>query len=182
MMNHCIIVFLDLIEAVTFSYQNEPLSCLLYMYPLPTGFRVINSFRVVFFTKIPLRSFLSFWVEHEKNYNLVMDAFQIASLFAPPPPPPPPHFLLRNIFMLFCCLMIFLKVKKNSFRNTIWVSKSLDPVQTQTRPAKLLGLVWVESVNVNLGYQQAILEDKELTHVRGLSQNVVDFLYNKKTI
>ena len=44
--------------------------------------------------------------------------------------------------MLFCRLLIFKKTLKETFRNTIRVTNSLDPGQAQN----LLGVIWVHSV------------------------------------
>ena len=59
--------------------------------------------------------------------------------------------------MLFCRLKKS-TFSKNSFRNTIRESNSLDTI----RPNKMLGLIWIQSVCK--GYQQKTLVGKELTH------------------
>ena len=63
-----------------------------------------------------------------------------------------------KFFMLFCRLLIFSKssFSKNSFRNTIRVSNSLVPDQTDV----LSGLIWVQTVCIC--YQQMTQVGKEL--------------------
>ena len=63
------------------------------------------------------------------------------------------------LFILFCRLLIFFKInflKKNSLRNTIKMSNSLDLDQAQ----RLSGLIWIQTVCK--GYQQTTLVDKDL--------------------
>ena len=62
-----------------------------------------------------------------------------------------------KFFMLLCHLLIFFQnqlFEKNSFRNTIRVSNSLDPDQA----GHLVGLIWVQTVSK--GYQQTALVGK----------------------
>ena len=70
-----------------------------------------------------------------------------------------PHCMLGNFSCFFVVCWYFLKSAfwKNSFRNTVRMSNSLDPDQASD---DLSGRIWVQTVC--LGYQQTTLVDNEL--------------------